>query len=858
MPCEGDLYAVNRFVSSSFKWLGLKIGRHPLYFIIIPSLFTALMCLGILRLKVFDDTEYLFLPLDGKTVKARSEIERLFPENVTDFDVSHITRYRGSGVVVVTPKYGESMLNESIFEELTTLNEIIFNISVQWKGKTLTYLDICRKSNGKCIKNNVLSLKDKIEEIKSKNFKIRYPIEWNSNIVRHSLNLGGVSTDENHFVTDFKAVRLIYFVNYNNSTNQEISKLWEEKFLKIESHFTFKYINVIKMTGLSINIETNYFIENIIIHIIISGIITTIFVMVSCLSTDWATSKPLVGVCGCTSSLFGVISAFGILLICGMKFIEINSLIPFIVLGIGLDDSFVLLAAWRRTDYKDPVEKRLSLAYSEAAVSITITSLTNIICSLIGLTTNYKVIQIMSTYMALSMLMDYIFQVTFFGGCLAISGYAEAKIRQSVSYSPVRWNKNSGFQALMTCSFLPEKIREKRTTTNFYKEKLGRIISLPIVKFAIICIFLAYLSGAIYSLKYIHTSTDLKIYFSKKSYMIDYLQDDVKYFSNYRDRIQLLINKPLDYSNPEVQDKIEKFMIRLENSPYMAGSNLTNSWLRSYSKFIQNPNSWISLHGYNLSNPEDFVDALSNVFLKIKQFQALRKNIVFSANGKKILASRFFVQTGLLDSVSAENRMFSNMWMLTESSDLPIQGFNYRYVYYDQIFTSLPVVIQAISISSCLIILVFLIFIPSLFCAICIGFTIASIEVIVMGYMTIWGISINQVSMILLIVITGFCTDYSAHISYAYVNSKKNTSDEKIKDALNAAGHAIVQGCLSTIIGVALLVTAPYEFFVSVFKIFLIVIISAIFYGLFILPVLLSLWDDFRLYFKSSIKNYFK
>lgn len=49
-----------------------------------------------------------------------------------------------------------------------------------------------------------------------------------------------------------------------------------------------------------------------------------------------------------------------------------------------MDDAFVLLASWRRTNPELSVADRLAETYSEAAVSITITSLTNFISFMIG------------------------------------------------------------------------------------------------------------------------------------------------------------------------------------------------------------------------------------------------------------------------------------------------------------------------------------------------------------------------------------------------------------------------------------------------------------------------------------------
>ena len=63
-----------------------------------------------------------------------------------------------------------------------------------------------------------------------------------------------------------------------------------------------------------------------------------------------------------------------------------------------MDDTFVMLAAWRRTRIQDPVPERLAATYNDAAVSITITSLTNVISFLIGAISPFPSVQIFCLY----------------------------------------------------------------------------------------------------------------------------------------------------------------------------------------------------------------------------------------------------------------------------------------------------------------------------------------------------------------------------------------------------------------------------------------------------------------------------
>ncbi|XP_067124926.1 patched domain-containing protein 3-like isoform X1 [Centruroides vittatus] len=639
-----------------------------------------------------------------------------------------------------------------------------------------------------------------------------------------------------------------------NSTIREITIKWEECFVQTISKMVFSHICISIFTGMLYEKEASNIFPHVAPFIVFSGVLMIIFAVLTCLTTDWVTSKPLVGIAGCFSALFGVMTAFCLLFLSGMDYIDLSILVPFLVLGIGMDDSFVLLAAWRRTNVKDPVEKRMSDTYSEATISITITSLTNIICALIGISVPFKVIQTISIYMALSLFMDYVYQVTFFGGCLAISGYREAKNLHAIFFTPVAKSEEAGLLKYLNC-FCLSKPKNEKTPTNCCTDKLGKLLTIPKIKFLIMVLYILYLAGGIYCLKYLQESMNAEIAFRKNSHSLKFLSDYAKYYPKYRDRIQIVIDSPVDYSNLAVQSKINELTVQLENSPYMAGPNFTESWLRMYLTFIQSSYSWIALQGYNTSDPEDFIEALRNVFLKFKWAEALNQDIVFSEDGKKILASRFFLLTESTDHPNRELEIFDNMLEITNESDLPVRAFNFQYIFFDVVPLIIPTTKQSLVITSCSVILVFMIFMPNLFCAVSISFTIVSIEVITIGYMSLWDIQLNMFIMILLIFSTGFCTDYSAHVCYAFVNSKGNTSDEKLRDALHAAGYAVIQGCLSTYIGIFTIILAPYAVFNDTFKLFTIIIITSVFHGLFILPVILSLWDNFRSFLFTNHKN---
>lgn len=67
-------------------------------------------------------------------------------------------------------------------------------------------------------------------------------------------------------------------------------------------------------------------------------------------------------------------SGSGLLMYIGIPYTDLVVGAPFLALGIGVDDMFVMLASWRKTNHYLTMERRLPEAMSHAAMSITITS----------------------------------------------------------------------------------------------------------------------------------------------------------------------------------------------------------------------------------------------------------------------------------------------------------------------------------------------------------------------------------------------------------------------------------------------------------------------------------------------------
>ena len=106
----------------------------------------------------------------------------------------------------------------------------------------------------------------------------------------------------------------------------------------------------------------------------------------------------------------------------------------------------------------------------------------------------------------------------------------------------------------------------------------------------------------------------------------------------------------------------------------------------------------------------------------------------------------------------------------------------------------LPTTIQCVSVAVVVMMLIALVFIPSPVCSLWVAFSIVSIELGVLGFMTLWGVSLDSISMINLIMCIGFSVDFSAHISYHFMSrDAAMTPAERVEDSMFALGLPIVQ-----------------------------------------------------------------
>ncbi|VDL63972.1 unnamed protein product [Nippostrongylus brasiliensis] len=140
----------------------------------------------------------------------------------------------------------------------------------------------------------------------------------------------------------------------------------------------------------------------------------------------------------------------------------------------------------------------------------------------------------------------------------------------------------------------------------------------------------------------------------------------------------------------------------------------------------------------------------------------------------------------------------------------------------------------------------FIVFIPDIVSIIAGMFSLLSVNLGVFGFLSLWGVGIDPVSMAALLMSIGFSVDISAHISYHYYQVKAPTPREKLEDAFLNIGWPTMQGALSTFIAMTPILIRPSYLGMVFLKTVALVTVFGLIHGLVILPILLSALTSVR------------
>ncbi|XP_076147279.1 patched domain-containing protein 3-like [Alosa pseudoharengus] len=817
-----------------FEKLGYLVGAHPVCFMIIPLLVSAGLGGGFYFLEDHEDNdiERQFTPTSGWSKEARRFVRDNFPHDDSMFSVQRLYTEGNYASVILSSINDSNIFTEAAFQDIINLDSKVKNISVSSNDRHFRYENLCAKMKDKCIPDVILNIID-YDPQKIEHTKINFPLhELKGRPEFLGFTVGGVNLSEG-LIQSAQAVRLFYFLEDVGNSN-----LWLKQFQRLMlSEHSYDEIKVSLFTSLSRQEEFEKHTPDGIPLFSITYSLVISFSVISCLRFDNVRNKVWVAFVGVLSAGLAVISSFGLMLYIGVPFVITVVNAPFLILGIGVDDMFIMVSNWQQTNVKDPVEKRMADTYKEAAMSITITTVTDILGFYIGLMTDFPSVQYFCLYTSTAIFLCYVYNITFFGAFLALNGRRERRNAHWLTcvQIPSETPEDSSRCYSLCCvggHYNAKQGSEREQPINsFFKRHYGPFLTKRWSKLGVVLLYVGYATLAVYGCFQVQEGINMSNLAADDSYVNEYYADERRYFSRYGPTVMVTVGGEYPYWEEKDRAALRSCVNRFTELSFVS-EDVRMSWLDIYEEF-----SWL-MH-FSLNNQTIFMSNLSTFFSFAPEL-SLDVNITDG----KIYASRFFVQTVDITNATMEIKMFNELREMAKKCTVAdILVFHPAFIFYDQYDILESSTIQSIGFTAVVMLMVSLVLIPNPVCSLWVTLSIGSVITGVTGFMALWDVNLDTISMIILVVCVGFTVDFSAHISYAFVSSEKPSADEKAIDAVFHLGYPVLQGALSTIIGVIALATSKNYIYRTLFKIMFLVMVLGLVHGLMFIPVFLTMFS---------------
>ncbi|ELT98645.1 hypothetical protein CAPTEDRAFT_154215 [Capitella teleta] len=648
--------------------------------------------------------------------------------------------------------------------------------------------------------------------------------------------LGHISFD-NHYLRA-KAFRLRFNLAHDIQSTRRYAQSWERQFLRAVKEYSSLHLDISYAVSGSLDIEladdlasdTKFFSLTIIIMAMYASFVTS--------GGDWVSTRMLLAQAGVVAALLAIMASFGLLCMCGLVFVDICGVMPFLVLGKGLDDMFILLSGWRRTDVHASIEDRIAETFRTSAISMTITSLTDLLAFCIGATSPFLSVKNFCVFAGVAVFFCYLNQLTFFGGFLVLHARRVYSSRHCMTCRVVSDRDNmeinhrlfSKADVLCCSGSIPkEKGEEDSVCEKIPSSFLPKFLMSTPMKFFVMGLFIVYIVMSTWGASEIKTGVKFKNVVPEKSYFSQYIQHQRMYYVGRGQPVMFVITEPTDYSSEKTQLEVQRILALAMSSGYVFPDSI--SWLSTYLEYANN-------NSVEWESKQHFLEHLRNDFLP--RYPEFQNDVIFSDDHTSVEASRFYLTTKSFNDSDKEANMMISMRYIASNSTLPMLAYSPQFIYFEHYVSILKDTLLAVGVAIIGMLFIALMFIPHPIAITCVTLTMVTIVLGMFGFMNFWGLELSVITKVQIILSVGFCVDFTIHTSHAFMAATGKNRNERVLCAMEAVGVPIMNGAFTSILGILMLAFASSYVFKSFFKTMLLVIVLGVAHSLLFLPVMLS------------------
>ncbi|XP_018402992.1 PREDICTED: patched domain-containing protein 3-like isoform X2 [Cyphomyrmex costatus] len=831
-----------------FHWIGFNIATKPWLWLIISLCLNVVFGLGLLLWKEEIDEVELYMPLDSVFRKDAAWVKEHFRDDL-----------RHESVIVTAPNVLDPEVLRSIRDIERDVTNIVVNNNTwedvcagyftwfqeddKWETMNKTefpeeYLPVINSTMAKepCIHKSLLKIWHKdgrnIEKLTKTRILNDVTATLQNKNTKNILSdlvplLGGVEYDENGRVKSANATILYWLLKKSNPQSPE----WEVEFIERVLHS-----NRTLPPGMEIYAVTLRSYQDV-LHEVVNSNMTVLFCGMS-LITFYVII--MIGRCNAMQqriylSLMGIsvvgqaiLSAYGICYYMGFFYGSVHPILPFLLLGIGVDDMFIIMQSLETTSETDKsldIPSRIAKSIQVSGMSITVTSFTNMVAFAIGMTTVMPFLKSFCIFAAMGILFLYIYEITFFVSCLV---YDERRLAA----------KKEGCCCQPRPNWQPNECTKQNFQRFIFEKYVGPYVMRTSVKIIILLVTAILLGINVWGIFHLNQNFDPLVYLNQESYPIRFNNKLTEYFPKFGKNVNIYLTG-VDYY--EDRSALFQLVDNLKQNPYVYNRTL-DPWFMAYEEWLDSTGKVF------IENRDEYYNTLTEFLLFTVKGQAYIQNMKFNKlpfNDYNITTSQIPVQHIPITTSSGQIRAMQSIRDAIKSVNFT-QGYDHIAIYSldyiswasnkiigEELIRNLSLEIMAVGTVTLVLLRNLL---TSFWVMCCVLFTLIDL----LGSMYFLGLTIEISSTIMILLCAGLAVDYAAHIGLEFIRSSGN-KQERALTTFNVIGPAVFNGGLSTFLAFVLVGFSQAYVFITFFKLITSVVIFGLFHGMLFLPVILSL-----------------
>nr|7V6Y_A Chain A, Protein patched homolog 1,Protein patched homolog 1 [Mus musculus] len=706
----------------------------------------------------------------------------------------------------------------------------------------------------------------------------------------------------------FRGYDYVSHINWNEDRAAAILEAWQRTYVEVvhQSVAPNSTQKVLPFTTTTLDDILKSFSDVSVIRVASGYLLMLAYACLTMLRWDCSKSQGAVGLAGVLLVALSVAAGLGLCSLIGISFnAATTQVLPFLALGVGVDDVFLLAHAFSETgqNKRIPFEDRTGECLKRTGASVALTSISNVTAFFMAALIPIPALRAFSLQAAVVVVFNFAMVLLIFPAILSMDLYRREDRRLDIFCC---------FTSPCVSRVIQVEPQEppctKWTLSSFAEKHYAPFLLKPKAKVVVILLFLGLLGVSLYGTTRVRDGLDLTDIVPRETREYDFIAAQFKYFSFYN---MYIVTQKADY--PNIQHLLYDLHKSFSNVKYVMleeNKQLPQMWLHYFRDWLQGlqdafdsdwetgrimPNNYKNgsddgVLAYKLlvqtgsrDKPIDIsqltkqrlvdADGIINPSAFYIYLTAWVSNdpVAYAASQANIRPHRPewvhdkadympetrlripaaepieyaqfpFYLNGLRDTSDFVEAIEKVRVICNNYTSLGLSSYpnGYPFLFWEQYISLRHWLLLSISVVLACTFLVCAVFLLNPWTAGIIVMVLALMTVELFGMMGLIGIKLSAVPVVILIASVGIGVEFTVHVALAFLTA----IGDKNHRAMLALEHMfapVLDGAVSTLLGVLMLAGSEFDFIVRYFfAVLAILTVLGVLNGLVLLPVLLS------------------